>query len=390
MGMIQTLQANSSLLEIKARILVVEDDETTRQVIMHILGNEYDIRVAENGRAALEAIDHDSYDLVLLDVMMPQMNGIDALTRIREQYTLEQLPVILLSALSNGEDIVVGLNVGANDYILKPCNPNVLLARVQTHLKLKFMCDERERSVQQIRNAEVVRAQLFRITSHDLKNPLNNIRMAEHVLRERHADPITNQILDSVLSTVHMMQGVIDDFMDLVELQTGHVDLKLGQVDVHEVLMQVLTQYEIASDNKQISIVIGQTDGVVTADHLRLIQVVSNLMSNAIKFSPYNRRIVVWTERRDMRLRICIQDEGPGIKPEERPMLFKEFSRLSNRPTGNESSTGLGLWIVDHLMRRQGGEVGVSFPENGGSIFWIELPAFATSEHEPYPKQDAS
>lgn len=216
---------------------------------------------------------------------------------------------------------------------------------------------------------------LFHIASHDLKSPLGNLRLAEHLLRERLDDEESVHILDMIRLTLDNMQTVINNVLEVMELQRSPISLNLGPVALREVALSIFGQYEYLAQSKQIEFEIDCEDEIVHADEKRLSQILSNLISNAIKYSPYGTHICLSSiiSHQD-RVRIVVADEGPGIKEEERQRLFTEFGRLSSRPTGNETSTGLGLWIVKQLTELLKGRVGADFPDEGGSHFWVELP----------------
>ncbi len=359
----------------KQKILVIDDELINRQLLMHIFENKHVVEMAGDGPTALEMLDDGYFDLILLDIMMPRMSGLDVLKHVRENPKTKNIPVILVTAMSESEDVVNGLRLGANDYITKPVDINVVVARVQTQLTIKQLLDERQQTIGELESAENIRRQLFRIASHDLKNPLNNIRMAEHLLREQvELSKPVKQVLDTIALTVRSMQNIIENFLDMVELQSGELNLKLDYVEMSDVIQNVVTQYEIAAKNKSIAIDVEQAEGVVFADKSRLVQVVSNLISNALKYTPKGKRIRVYSVVQYEVVRLSVEDEGPGIPEHERHLLFEEFTRLSPRPTGGESSTGMGLWIVKHLTESQNGKVGAEFPNSSGSVFWIEFP----------------
>jgi signal transduction histidine kinase len=218
--------------------------------------------------------------------------------------------------------------------------------------------------------------QLFQIASHDLKSPLSNLRMAEHLLRERlESDPESIHILDMIRLTLDNMQIVIHDLLEVIELQSRHVAISLKPVSLHDVLITVFSQYEYPARSKQIEFSLNCDNRLVMADEKRLTQILSNFVSNAIKYSPHGSRITLTSISQHDRVRIVVADEGPGISEAERTQLFTEFGRLSSRPTGTETCTGLGLWIVWQLAVVMNGRVGADFPDEGGSHFWVELPA---------------
>lgn len=360
----------------QARLLVVEDDDLSRNYLQALLGRTYIVDIAENGDAAITQLDEHVYDAVLLDLMLPGgMNGYDLLAHIRALPHASDTPVIIISAKAGARDVAEGLQRGANDYVTKPVDAGVLQARLQTQLQIKELADEKNRTIEKLEAAEKLRGQMTRIASHDLKAPLHNLRIAHHMLRDEvESNKRTQQLLHNMDAGIATMQNVIEDFLDLVALQTDSISFTKQQVWLWETVMSVAMQYEIAAENKDINLLIDDIDGEVYADATRVEQALSNLVSNAIKYSPVGGTVRLWTEQHGDCLRVCISDEGEGVPEEERHLLFTEFAKISSRPTAGENSTGLGLWIVKHLMKKQQGDVGAIFPPEGGSIFWLQLP----------------
>lgn len=175
------------------------------------------------------------------------------------------------------------------------------------------------------------------------------------------------------------MQNVIEEFVDLAALQTGAIEVQITDVGLAAIVEDVLKQYQPTAAKKNITLHSIDVGGVIRADPKRLIQAFSNLISNAIKYSPMGSAITIWVRNDSERIWLYVGDQGPGIADAEREKLFSVYGKLSNRPTGDESSTGLGLWITRHLVRLQAGDVGHVNAESGGSIFWIEMPTATTT-----------
>lgn len=376
MAQINTQDQETTPTEIMPHILIVDDDPAIRTLLIYTIKSYYRVTTAESGNEALTILQNTDIDVVLLDIMMPHTNGLETLKTIREHPTLSDTPVILCSALTDNENVVAGLKLGANDYIKKPFDRQVLLARLKTQVELKRLMDERRHTIEELKSAQVTRDNLFRVVSHDLKNPVANIVMAEAVLREQLADdPLGLQVMDTVTSALNTMQEVIEDFLDVVILQSGKLELTYESTPVDAVLSNAILQFHMQADEKNVHINMNNITGNVWADEGKLQQVVCNLLSNAIKYSPNDGTIKIWTEQtNDDSLCLYIGDEGAGIPEAERHLLFTEFGKLTPRPTADESSTGLGLWIVKTLTEMMGGQVGANFPDEGGSVFWIKLP----------------
>lgn len=371
-----SISSPSSETPIRPRILVVDDDPANRKLLHRIFREDYEVIAAEGGQQALELLDREPFHLVLLDVMMPVITGFDVLAILRERAQLDDLPVIMISARADNTDIVQGFRLGARDYITKPINVDVARARVQTQIALKLLADEHKRTIDQLRLTQAMQDNFYRIVSHDLRGPLTNLRMAQFVLRDLIGEqPEAMSILDNVDLMIDEMNDMIRVFLDALAARPGQIATEIGIIPVADVLQNVSEQYALTAASKAISLHVAPTDQKVRADGRLLSQILGNLISNAIKYSPVGSKTKVYVERSGASARIAVADEGPGIPIEERGALFQMFSKLSPRPTGSETSTGLGLWVVRQLAEAQGGCVGVDFPDSGGSVFWVELPA---------------
>lgn len=359
----------------KPLILIADDEPTNRKLLNRVLSSRYRVIEAEDGREALDLLAQHSFDMLLLDVMMPELTGLDVLEQVRADMTTADLPVILISAMTDNDDIIRGLRMGANDYIPKPIEIDVVSARVDAHINLKQMNDLRKHTIAQLEAAQQMKDRLFRIASHDLKAPLSNVALAEVLLREIvPEDPTVTEILDTLHMTVENMTNVIEEFLELAATQSGNIDIHLEPVSVQELAMGVVAIYTIPAQKKDIRFDAADLPGMVLADRARFNQVLNNLVSNAIKYSPPHSTVTLWSEIHSGIVRTHVADQGEGIPADERQKLFTEFGKLSTRPTAGESSTGLGLWIVKHLVSLQDGAVGVDCPPEGGSIFWVDLP----------------
>ncbi len=375
--MIAVQQSGKLLLQEEvAHILVVDDEASNRMLLQRVLMASHKVTPAETGEEALYLLSQETFDLVLLDIMMPGTTGLEVLERIRQTPEIAELPVILVSALSDTENMVKGLQLGANDYIAKPIDIDAVTARVDTQLQMKHMMDVYRQSIAELETAQRMKDRLFRIASHDLKSPLSTVVMAEALMRQMFGgDPTADDILDTLKTTVRNMNGVIEEFLSMAACQSGGIEVHLELIPVQSVVAEVVAEYTMVAQEKNIKLNVDDVPGDVLADKTRLKQILTNLLSNAIKYSPQHTTTTLWSEDFGDQVRIYVADQGPGIPEDEQERLFMEFSKLSTRPTGDESSTGLGLWIVKHIAALQNGTVGVECPPEGGSNFWVELPA---------------
>jgi two-component system sensor histidine kinase/response regulator len=361
------------------RVLAVEPDRDVCQRLQKALEADYRLSFSHSGGEAFSLLRKETFDLVLLDIALTDVAALELLSRIRSMALAPDTPIILIAPRGNDREIVGGLQQGANDYVATPFDLELLRARMKSQLIFKKRLDEQQQTITSLQHRQEIKDRFLRIATHDLKNPLNNILLAHFQLRNVVGDqPDAAEALDAIEDTVHSMSNLVEDFLDSAVLENGHPEMALGRIDIQQVVAEVVMRFEASARRKDIQLVMGEASGAVLADYARLAQILNNFVSNAIKFSTSNTAVTITSENRTPSVRIRVSDQGPGIPAEEREKLFKPFSKLSPRPTAGESSTGLGLWIVQELARLQNGTVGVECPPQGGSTFWVDLPVYET------------
>ncbi len=349
-------------------ILIVDDTPANVSVLLQCLGDRgYRLMVAEDGEEALAQIARTVPDLILLDVMMPGIDGFETCRRIRERPALQDVPVIFMTALTDTAEKVKGFSVGAVDYITKPIQYEEALARVSTHLTLRRLRLELRRELE-------LKERFMRIAAHDLRNPLCLILMAgEMAKRQKGAPPELEDCLKDIHDSAAQMRRIIDTFL---QLKRPDAEPHVLKIDLNAVVAAVVAQNEPAAERKTIDLSVDLGGDLPSAcgDVAHVYQALTNYVTNSLKFTPTGGRVLVRTRAHGAFLRAEVADDGPGVRPAERTQLFTEYARLSNRPTAGEESNGLGLAIVKELISTLGGTVGADFPDSGGSVFWFELP----------------
>lgn len=350
-------------------ILVVDDNEDNRRMLALRLGRRgYQVDMAEDGQTALEKIENQKFDMVILDIMMPGIDGFEVLTTIRKTQSLAELPVIMATAKDESDDVVKALKMGANDYVTKPIDFPVLMARVQTHMSLKRLSQLKD--------------EFLRIASHDLKNPLWSVMTSAQMLQEMF--PPGTQLDDSgmrMLSIIYRhaktMQRIIEDFLDFQAAEDGQLTLNKTATNLNQLVKQAV---EINNENAlkkglTLLVEIDESLPAVEADEARISQIIENFVSNAIKFTPKNGGpATVRTSLAGEMVLLEVQDSGPGLKEEDIAKAFTKYARLSNKPTGGEKSSGLGLAISKQMVELHGGQIGIKNNPDKGATFWFKLP----------------
>ncbi|MHB8626524.1 MAG: hybrid sensor histidine kinase/response regulator [Aggregatilineales bacterium] len=352
----------------QARLIVVDDNEMNRDLLGRRLQREgYAVAIAEDGYKALALIKNGRFDLVLLDVMMPGISGIELLSLIRQIHSLADLPVIITTAKDQSDDVVEALQLGANDYVTKPIDLPVLLARIQTHLKLKRLSQLKD--------------EFLRIASHDLKNPLSAVLMSGHLLQQA-VPPGTMmearyyQMVGYIVKHSEDMQRIIRDFLDFQAAEDGNLALARAALQLNDLARDVLAENAQYAASKSIALTCDLDDAlpVVNADTARVRQVAQNLIGNAIKFCPGGASVLIRTHFAQGAAVFEVRDSWPGLTDADMEHAFTKYARLSNKPTGEEKSSGLGLAICKQMIELHGGQIGVYNNPDRGATFWFNLP----------------
>lgn len=364
------------------RVVIVDDSPVgTEALAAHMEIEGFQAETYNDSLEALDALRANPPDIVLMDVMMPGMNGLALLKALRAHPSTAEVPVIMLTALDESDDIVRGLDLGANDYVTKPPQLEVLAARVRTQLHLKRLQDQRQRDIAELRRLSNIKDKFLQIAAHDLRTPVHNITLGLDLLTryyERSNCEIQEfeSITRTMTNALGIMRSIVNDFLDLQAIRSGSVDLDIQPVNLNTLVQNVLEQYAAYARQKDVEIRASFDPELPgsNGDPNRLTQVIANLVSNAVKFSPRGSVIGVRTRVVNRRQLLEVADSGPGIPEDEMPLLFQEFARLSPQPTGGEKSSGVGLSIAQQLVELHGGKIGARSKPGHGSLFWVELP----------------
>lgn len=373
-------------------ILIADDLQDNLNIVKAVLGYKgYRVETAKNGKQVLEEVAKQIPDLILLDIQMPEMNGFEACRHLKANPEYKEIPIIFLTAKADSYDIVDGFKHGAVDYITKPFNTMELLARVQTHLELKR---SRDLLAEKNKYLEIMTVGLTKlnnekndfmeIAAHDLKNPLTTIRgLADFLRRDFDLAPTAGikLMLENIVKSSERMFSIIHNLMDVSAIEEGSFRFDATPVDVGIIVRDLAEQYQYQADVKRISLQLDIPPHIVATIHGNfdtLTQVLDNLLSNAVKYSPDGTTVAIRLSKNDSFVRCEVQDEGVGISETDRNRLFGKFVQLSTRPTGNEASTGLGLYIAKKLTEAMNGTIQYLSEPGKGSTFILEFPALTS------------
>ncbi|MFN0127684.1 MAG: response regulator [Verrucomicrobiales bacterium] len=359
-------------------ILIVDDQEENIRVVGTVLSLfDYDIVAATSGEQALKRLDARRPDIILLDVMMPEMDGLAVCRRVQANPAWVDIPIIFLSAADDKNLVVQALEAGGVDYVTKPFNRAELLSRVRTQLSLKQARDR-------LRQLDEDKDEILGILAHDLKNGLAGIKLSASLLTDREGEmpSACGTMLHNIEGTSERLLNHIEEF--LANLRAEQVRLHCAPVDFGALVAEAVALNNPAATSKGITLELADAEQktTVVADPDGLIQALDNLISNAIKFTPSGGRVEVSLPAPHLGMAQCrIDDSGPGFTEDDREKLFRRYQRLSARPTANEPSTGLGLSIACRLVQRMRGDVRLAEGPGrlGGASFTLLVPIAVAS-----------
>jgi signal transduction histidine kinase len=349
-------------------VMVVDDQSANVQVVGQLLTHaDYDVVPVFDGREALTLAERSPPDLVLLDMRMPGLDGFAVLEGLQALPQTRDVPVVFLTADHERDSLVRAFSSGAVDYITKPFIAEELLARVRTHLDLK-------RSRERLARVAEERQRMAEIVSHDLRNHFGNILFSADMLREDDLpDDARRALAASIRESADAGVLFLQAFLEQQHDQSHGVPVKPMQAtDLAGRAIRLLSP-QAAHKRIVLHQVADEPELVVLAEEAGAGHVLQNLLSNAIKYAPPGSDVVLSVARRGKFGALAVHDRGPGISPKDRENLFKRFVRLSSKPTGGETATGLGLALAKQRARTMGGDLWYEDRSGGGATFVFEL-----------------
>jgi two-component system sensor histidine kinase/response regulator len=352
----------------RSRILIAEDDALSASLLRQLLEDEHVCRLTRDGHEALQAARTENFDLMLVDVMMPGLDGLELCRELRKLERTANIPIILVTARARTDEIVAGFEAGANDYVPKPVDPAVLLARVSTHLRMARLRRQSQ--------------DLTSMLTHDLKNSLMLILSASSVLQhetdaKRASPKDTEKYFNIVASNVQRMQSMINNHLTLSQLEGERFPLRPQTFDPQEMIDVLFEDALALAAPKNIALSCETRDlpDQIHADREKLARAVQNLLGNAIRITPENGRILFSPRAQDDKIVFVVDDSGPGLPQDLLPKIFDLYER------GGSEGTGLGLAIVKLVAEAHHGDVSAENRPEGGARFSIWVPLAPRENH---------
>jgi signal transduction histidine kinase len=363
-------------MEKKTSVLVVDDEPNGFDVIeAHLYREGYDLLYVSSGKEALNRLDAIEPDVILLDVMMPKMDGIEVCRLIKSDPSWKHIPILMVTALNSKDDLARSLDAGADDFLTKPVSGVELRARVRSMLRIKQQYDSLQATLQ-------LREDLSSMIVHDLRNPLTKIMVSGSLLMDNNLEEGELKIIQLLLSAGRQLNSMINDLLIMTKMESGKMILNRVEVDLNELVAKDLSDFSsiAASKNIQLKLQLPEQSAPVSVDANLIHRVIDNLLSNALKFSPRNGTITlqvdypsepVTGESVPKQATIRIVDEGIGISEEFKERIFDKYE--VGKPIRGVTQIGLGLAFCKMVIEAHGGTIFVEDNKPKGTIFTVVL-----------------
>ncbi|HZL09741.1 MAG TPA: hybrid sensor histidine kinase/response regulator [Prolixibacteraceae bacterium] len=368
-------------LKDKLSILAVDDNQMNLMVMKSMFKNlEYEVFYADCGQGAIDMARDLHPDMILLDVVMPDISGFDVCRTLKEDNYFKDVPVIFITAADEIEFIINGFEAGGVDYVVKPFRKEDILLRIKTHFELKLTRDQLMETTQTLTELNNVKDRLFSIIGHDLRSPIGNVKMVLEFMSKGIIDPSKG---DEYKKTVQDLLRTTDEVFSLLEnllawstSESGNQSIIPENINLKEAVVSIVNLYQAGINNKNISLDINiDPEQVVYADLNMIKTVIRNLFSNAIKYTPSEGSISFNSWPENGNVKIGLSDTGRGMTPDEIAKILDPNIFFSTVGINKESGNGLGLKLCLDFIKKSGGRIWIESTPNVGSTVFFTLPA---------------
>ncbi len=377
-------EKNAMTEEAPFAVLIVDDNIQNLQVLADILrGGNFKIAMVKDGFKALDFVSRKKPDLVLLDIMMPEIDGYEVCRRLKANEETRDIPVIFISALTDTDNKIKGFEVGGLDYITKPFQREEVYARVNVHLRLKRANENLKTANELLSEANAAKDRLFSVIAHDLRGPIGSLWQTVEIMTESPAElerDLQAELLKSLSLSVKGVHYLLENLLYWAGSQSGHIPFHPGPVRLSDIIVPNISLSESMARSKNIRLssrIVPDNGGqeiLVWADREMMEIVVRNLLSNALKFTHDFGEVSVSAVRKDNEAEISVTDTGLGIRSENIGKLFSLHEHFSTRGTRSEKGSGLGLLLCRDFTEKNRGRIWVESTEGKGSVFRFTLP----------------
>ncbi len=375
------------------RILVVDDEPHNRELLNDLLSIEgHTVAEAANGQEALVAVVNDPPDVILLDVMMPVMDGFEVCRQLKGNPATAAIPVILITSVTDRVARLMGIKAGANDFLTKPIDREDVMLRARNAIFTKQLFDQVQDNLSKLKVLERLRDDLTHMLVHDLRSPLSGIKGYLELLQPSLADRLNereSRYLDNAYTSATWMVEMLSAILDVSRMESGRIPLQITQCDLRQVIQEAIRPLASQAELKQILVHIEGDALTWNCDGGLVGRVVTNLVANALRFSPEDGEIRIRLRQEANEVMVVVSDNGPGIPLEHQTNVFSKFEQVTARKQRHMYSSGLGLTFCKMAIEAHGGRIGVESTVGRGSDFWFALPLQLSERKEDHEKASA-
>ncbi len=367
---------NATTADAKRSVVLVVDDEARNRALMRAyLSPQHEVREAESGPQALNLCNAGDVDLVVLDVMMPGMNGFDVCRALKQKSTEDFLPVLLLTALTEQDTRNAGLQAGADDFLGKPVNRQELLLRVRHFLELRQQRQLVAAQYEALRELSALKDDLVTLMVHDLRNPLTGVLGLLQVLEVESPDAVSRADAAAAREGAEKLREALDDMLQVRQLEEGHLQLHRASQSLELLTADAAATLEGAARLRRLEVIRNIEENLcIEGDGRLLRRAIENLLSNALKFSPSGQKVELRAARHGGNVEISVADRGGGVPATARDHLFEKFGGVAARRPSDRRGYGLGLYFVRLVAEAHGGGIAVTDHAGGGTVMTLTLP----------------
>lgn len=386
------------------RILVVDDEEEIRDFLYKALSRMggFHVEVAETAEEALQKIEKDQFDLVLTDLKMPKMDGLQLITKISK--SKPEILTVLMTGHGTIDSALEAMKRGASDYLMKPLNLDELIIRIrkvleerQRFVRLKDFADKLEKANQELRKIDAMKSEFVSVASHELRTPLAAIKNSVQLMLSGKTGEINEnqtKFLSMAERNINRLTNILNDLLNLSKIESGKIELKFEDIELKGIIELIASSLRIQADGKsiQIEVEVPEQLPAVYGDPEKIEQILTNIIGNSIKFTAEGGKILITAKLLSPEkeggprhtVAVYVKDTGIGIPPEHLEPIFEKFHQVEGSLHRSVSGTGLGLAITKGLVEAHQGKIWVESEVGKGSTFTFTLPISEGERREPH------
>ena len=362
------------------RVLLVDDEDTSRRFVKNVLeAAGHRVTEAEDGESGLRAVHESPPDVILLDVMMPGINGFEVCRQLKGDLKTAAIPVLMITSLAERADRLSGIEAGANDFLIKPIDKEEILLRVRNAIHTKRLFDQVQEDYRQLHKLHDLRENLTHMIVHDMREPLAMVRLELEIQKRVTGEPDGapgRRQLDAACSQVSALVEMANSLLDVSRLETGHLPFNRTLMDILHLAQESVDSLQAMAGRRRVFVEAHHGPAFASCHEYLIRRVITNLIVNAIRSTSEEGEIKVDITGGHERVKVAFMDDGPGIPAEAQAGVFEKFSRTGSVPGGPPATPvgGVSLAFCRLVVESHGGRVGVESEVGQGSTLWFELP----------------